>query len=138
MAAAREQAARILRAEPDSAEDGLARDVAAAPVDTLRAQLSEETVARRPMEAPVHDKPVIDQPAAAAPAAAPKSGKRKFVLIGVGALLALAAASYGVHYVLFGRFMISTDDAYVRANNTTLGARVSGHIAAILPDDTVV
>src|SRR5206468_765428 len=30
---------------------------------------------------------------------------------------------------------VSTDDAYVRANNTTLGARVSGHIAAILPGD---
>jgi membrane fusion protein (multidrug efflux system) len=34
--------------------------------------------------------------------------------------------------------MISTDDAYVRANNTTLGARVSGHVAAILPGDNVV
>ena len=53
--------------------------------------------------------------------------------MGVVALLALAAASYAVHYVLVGRFYISTDDAYVRANNTTLGARVSGHIAAILP-----
>jgi membrane fusion protein (multidrug efflux system) len=90
------------------------------------------------MEAPVHDKPVIDRPAAATPVAAPKSGKRKFVLIGVGALLALAAASYGVNYVLFGRFMISTDDAYVRANNTTLGARVSGHVATIFPGDNVV
>ena len=53
--------------------------------------------------------------------------------MGVGVLLALATASYGVHYFLVGRFLVSTDDAYVRANNTTLGARVSGHIAAILP-----
>jgi membrane fusion protein (multidrug efflux system) len=53
-------------------------------------------------------------------------------------LLALAAASYGVHYFLVGRFFVSTDDAYVRANNTTLGARVSGHIAAILPGDNAV
>ena len=73
-----------------------------------------------------------------AAAAAPKSGKRKFVLMGVLALLALAAASYAVHYVLVGRFYVSTDDAYVRANNTTLGARVAGHIAAILPGDNVV
>ena len=58
--------------------------------------------------------------------------------MGVVALLALAAASYAVHYVLVGRFYISTDDAYVRANNTMLGARVSGHIAAILPNDNVV
>ena len=58
--------------------------------------------------------------------------------MGVVALLALAAASYAVYYVLVGRFYISTDDAYVRANNTMLGARVSGHIAAILPGDNAV
>ncbi len=45
---------------------------------------------------------------------------------------------YGVHYVLVGRFFVSTDDAYVRANNTMLGARVSGHIAAILPGDNTM
>ncbi len=51
------------------------------------------------------------------------------------ALLALAGAGYAVYYTLVGRFFVSTDDAYVRANNTMLGARVAGHIAAILPRD---
>jgi membrane fusion protein (multidrug efflux system) len=60
------------------------------------------------------------------------------VLVSIAALLALAAAAYGVHYFLIGRFFISTDDAYVRANNTTLGARVSGHVASILPGDNTV
>jgi membrane fusion protein, multidrug efflux system len=141
MAAARDQAARILRPEPDSAEGEPARDASAVLADQLRVHLSEET-ARRPAEAPAQDKPAIDKPAAAPAAPAqsvtPKSGKRKLVLMGVGLLLALAAASYGVHYFLVGRFFVSTDDAYVRANNTTLGARVSGHIAAILPADNVV
>src|SRR5207248_9041160 len=68
-----------------------------------------------------------------------KSGKgKKLVLMGVGALVALALAGYGVHYLLVGRFYVSTDDAYVRANNTMLGARVSGHIAAILPGDNAL
>src|ERR1700732_5432205 len=58
--------------------------------------------------------------------------------MGIGVLLALAAASYGVYYAVVGRFHVATDDAYVRANNTTLGARGSGHIAAILPGDNVV
>src|SRR6201986_1786198 len=58
--------------------------------------------------------------------------------MGVLALAVLAGASYGVHYFLVGRFLVSTDDAYVRANNTTLGARVSGHIAAIMPGDNAV
>ena len=145
MAAARDQAARILRTEPDTAEGEAARDVSAALAEQLRAHLSEETVARRPAETPVGpviETPAVEKPAAApavAPAAAaPKSGKRKLVLIGVGTLLALAAASYGTYYVLVGRFYVSTDDAYVRANNTTLGARVSGHIAAILPGDNAL
>ena len=63
---------------------------------------------------------------------------RKIVLTGVVALLALAAISYGVHWLLVGRFFVSTDDAYVRANNTMLGARVSGHIAAIFPRDNAL
>jgi membrane fusion protein, multidrug efflux system len=138
MAAARDQAARIIRPEPDTAEATFVRDASAA--ESPHSHASEETVARRPAETP--DQPAIDKPgsapAAAAQSAAPKSGKRKVVLLGIGALLALAAAAYGVHYVLVGRFLVSTDDAYVRANSTTLGARVSGHIAAILPGDNVV
>jgi membrane fusion protein (multidrug efflux system) len=138
MAAARDQAARIVRPEPDTAEATFVRDASVA--DSPRSHASEETVARRPAVTP--DQPAIDKPgsapAAAAQSAAPKSGKRKVVLSGIGALLALAAAAYGVHYVLVGRFFVSTDDAYVRANSTTLGARVSGHIAAILPGDNVV
>jgi membrane fusion protein (multidrug efflux system) len=140
MAAARDQAARILRSEPDAAESGFARDTsAAAPAEQARSDPSEEPVARRPAEAP--DRPAIEPaaaPAAAAVSTEPKSGKRKLVLMGIVALLALAAASYGVYYVLAGRFYVSTDDAYVRANNTMLGARVSGHIAAILPGDNAL
>jgi len=136
MAAARDQAARILRAEPDAAEGAFAREVS---LDSPRSPVSEETVTRR-SETPGN--PATEKPATAAPpaadAAAPKPGKRKRVMIGVGALLALAAASYGTYYVLVGRFHVSTDDAYVRANNTTLGARVAGHVAEILPGDNVV
>jgi membrane fusion protein (multidrug efflux system) len=143
MAAARDQAARMFRPEPEAAEGEPARDPAAILAEQLRSQLSEETVARRAETpaAPATEKPAAAPGApatAAAATGAPKSGKRKLVLIGVGILLALAAVSYGVHYVLIGRFLVSTDDAYVRANNTTLGARVSGHIAAIIPGDNVL
>jgi membrane fusion protein (multidrug efflux system) len=144
MAGARDQAARILRPEPDSAGE-TARDTSAALAEALRAHVADETIARRQVEAPAavpaNDKPAIDKPAtapAAANPAAPKSGKRRLVMMGAGLALALAAAGYGVNYFLVGRFYISTDDAYVRANATTLGARVSGHVAAILPGDNVV
>jgi membrane fusion protein (multidrug efflux system) len=137
MAAVRDQAARMLRPEPETADGAVLRDDASALAESLRTHVAEETK-RRPAETPVT--PAADAPAAASTAsAASKSGNRKkFVMMGVALLLALALAGYGVHYLLVGRFYVSTDDAYVRANNTTLGARVSGHIAAILPGDNTL
>jgi membrane fusion protein, multidrug efflux system len=145
MATARDQAARILRPEQGAEESEVGREGSAHLADQLRSHVAEETK-RRPAEAPTTpstDKPATapdapDAPGAGAAAAGAKSAKRKVVLFGIFALLALAAASYGVYYTLVGRFYISTDDAYVRANNTILGARVSGHIAAIAPGDNTV
>jgi membrane fusion protein (multidrug efflux system) len=133
MAAARDQAARIVRTEPETAGSDASADIA----DSIRAHLSDET-ARRTTEVP--DRPAVARPVAPAVVAAPaaKAGKRKMIFFGALAVLALAAAAYGVHWFLVGRFHISTDDAYVRANNTTLGARVSGHIATIFPRDNAV
>lgn len=140
MAGGRDQAARIVRAEPQTAEVAQGRDAAAVVAEQRRAQVVDDVVARGPADTP--DQTVTEKPAAApaatVQAAAPKSGKRRIVLAGIGALLALAAAGYGTHYFLVGRFFVSTDDAYVRANNTMLGARVSGHIAAILPGDNTL
>ena len=139
MAVARDQAARVLRTEPDSAESDAARETSAAIAESIRAQLSDDAPSRRAAELP--ERPTVTKPAAPAVSASPaaaRSGKRKFVLMGVAALLALAAATYGVYWVVVGRFHVSTDDAYVRANNTLLGARVSGHIAAIFPRDNSI
>jgi len=92
---------------------------------------------RRKDEAP--EMPATDKPVSGVLGVDPKSGKRKkIMLMGIGALLALAVASYGVYFMLIGRFYVSTDDAYVRANNTMLGARVAGHIASILPGDNTL
>jgi membrane fusion protein (multidrug efflux system) len=143
MAAPRDQAARILRSEPDEAETQSVQEASAALADALRAHLADEAK-RRPVETPTSppaiDNPPTVTPPAASPAAAapPKPGRRRLVLVGIAALLALAVAAYGVHYLLVGRFFVSTDDAYVRANNTMLGARVSGHVAAILPGDNTL
>ncbi len=137
MAAARDQAARIVRSEPDSIEGEAISETAMA--DPTRTQPSEEAVSRRTSEVP--QKPAVTRPAppqVPAAAKAAKAGKRKLILTGVAALAALALVSYGVYWVLVGHFYVSTDDAYVRANNTTLGARVSGHVAAIFPGDNTL
>lgn len=149
MAAGRDQAARIVRAdaqsqdsdiqdsgmpgagaqEPRSDEREAARPVIVAP------PRQDGATDRTPHEAPSTDAPA-DAPAAAGEAAAgAKPNRRKLVLTGILAVVAIAAVSYGTYYALVGRFIISTDDAYVRANNTIIGARVSGHIASIAPKD---
>jgi membrane fusion protein (multidrug efflux system) len=130
MAGPRDQAARIVRAGPEAAE--VEAEVPAQP----HVPVADET-RRRPADtpgAPVTEPPAA-APAGAASAAAAKPAKRKFVMMGVLGLLALAAIGYGVYFVMVGRFYVSTDDAYVRSNNTMLGARVAGHVAAILPRD---
>src|SRR5271165_7003880 len=67
-----------------------------------------------------------------APAAAPRKSSRKRTLMGAAAIAVLiGGAWFGYHYATVGRFLVSTDDAYVRANNTTLGAKVSGYIAEL-------
>ncbi|WP_315743788.1 HlyD family secretion protein [Bradyrhizobium sp. SZCCHNR1075] len=147
MAVARDQAARVRRPEPEEATGSAARESAGLG-EQLRGHVGDEAKRRgletsneAPAGTPPAATPPADEPPAATEAAAsapPKSGKRKRVMMGVGLLLALAAAGYGVHYYLVGRFFVSTDDAYVRANNTMLGARVSGHIVEILPRDNAV
>jgi membrane fusion protein (multidrug efflux system) len=43
----------------------------------------------------------------------------------------VGGAAYGTHYWTIGRYLISTDDAYVGAHNTTLASKISGYVASI-------
>jgi membrane fusion protein, multidrug efflux system len=138
MAAARDQAARVLRPEAEIAGGDAAREASRVAGDSTRPHHLDETP-RRPAEVP--ELPPVAKPASSETPATPAASKviwRKMAFFGLVVLLALAAVSYGVHWVLVGRFYVATDDAYVRANNTTLGARVAGHIAAIFPHDNAV
>lgn len=58
-------------------------------------------------------------------------GRRTVILGAVGAVLLVAAGVYGVRYMTVGRYLLSTDDAYVRAHNTTLAAKVPGYLSSI-------
>jgi membrane fusion protein (multidrug efflux system) len=80
-----------------------------------------------------------DLPAAQAavpPAPARKRpSKRKLMLLAGALVAALAGGGYGYHWWTVGRFLVSTDDAYVRAYNTTLAAKVPGYVSDILVQD---
>ncbi len=84
MAAARDQAARVLRDETED-EGEAVREVSAAMADQLRHVADEAK--RRPAEAPQPGAPAAAPAAPAASEPARKPGKKRFVLMGIIALL---------------------------------------------------
>jgi membrane fusion protein, multidrug efflux system len=66
--------------------------------------------------------------------------KRRMRLLGGIALIVVGVAGwFGYDYVTVGRFLVSTDDAYVQAYNTTIAAKVAGYIASVpVTDNTRV
>src|SRR5580692_724698 len=74
----------------------------------------------------------IAQPAAKAA----KNGGFRRLLMATAAVAVLAGASwYGWDYWTVGRFLVSTDDAYVKADNTTVAPKVSGYLHEVLVGD---
>src|ERR1700739_2287239 len=62
--------------------------------------------------------------------------KPRHVLWAGGALLLLGVVlAWGVRFWTVGRFVESTDDAYVKADSTTVAPKVSGYIAQVLVED---
>jgi membrane fusion protein, multidrug efflux system len=72
------------------------------------------------------------------PAAQPAAAKRPFrrILMATAAAVLLAGAVWGGdYYWTVGRFLVSTDDAYVKADNTTIAPKVSGYLTEVLVGD---
>lgn len=75
-------------------------------------------------------------PEAAVQATPGKRGLLRRVLLSGAALLGLlGAVHFGWDYWTVGRFQVSTDDAYVQADNITIAPKVSGYIADVLVRD---
>jgi membrane fusion protein (multidrug efflux system) len=60
---------------------------------------------------------------------------RRSILAAAGALALTGAGYFGWQYWTVGRFEVSTDDAYVQADNTTIAPKVAGYLAAVLVGD---
>ncbi|EJC70127.1 multidrug resistance efflux pump [Rhizobium leguminosarum bv. viciae WSM1455] len=102
-------------------------------------QILAEEAARAPAaEAP--PMPVSEAPVAEASVAeVPKKTGRRIVKRAVIAAVLLAAVAFagdfGYRYWTVGRFIESTDDAYVKADYTTVAPKVAGYIKAVLVND---
>jgi membrane fusion protein (multidrug efflux system) len=71
------------------------------------------------------------------PAAAPgkKFSFRKVLMAGAAAAVLAGAVWYGWDYWTVGQYLVSTDDAYVKADNTTVAPKVSGYLREVLVGD---
>jgi len=69
------------------------------------------------------------------PAAKPTGHLRRLLLAGAAVAALVGVSWYGFDYWTVGRFLVSTDDAYVRADNTTIAPKVSGYLHEVLVGD---
>jgi membrane fusion protein (multidrug efflux system) len=68
--------------------------------------------------------------------APPRKSRRTRALLLAASLVGLFGASaYGWDYWTAGRFQVSTDDAYVKADSTTVAPKVAGYLSAVLVED---
>ncbi|MGE0338292.1 MAG: HlyD family secretion protein [Xanthobacteraceae bacterium] len=112
---------------------------------------SEESEAQSAEIAPLHARTVA--PKAEAPKAPPSANaqgnagdgqssgndggktrggeRRKKLLIAVGAVAGLLAVYFGLNWFFVGRYLVSTDNAYVGADMSIVAPRVSGYVASV-------
>lgn len=121
-----------------STQDARRKDIsqlrAVRPDEDARAAAPEARVAEPPT--PKGDEPAARVAETAAPAqeattaSAPRS--RKTLLLGVaGALALVGAAWFAYDYVTVGRFIVSTDDAYVGADMAIIAPKIAANVADV-------
>ncbi|QXI31070.1 HlyD family secretion protein [Pseudomonas vanderleydeniana] len=86
--------------------------------------------AHRPLDQQHPTQPVTSTPQ-------PLAGRRnpKRVLLGLAALATVGALIWGVQWYRVGRFIETTDDAYLQADSMTIAPKVGGYVAEVLVAD---
>ena len=60
---------------------------------------------------------------------------RRLLLAGAAIVALAGTVDYGWHYWTAGRFEVSTDDAYVQADSTTIAPKVGGYLRDVFVRD---
>ena len=107
------------------------------PAETTAASAPVVQIAPIEMRRVEQESPQEAPPSGSAAVAPPprKSRRKKVMLFGGLAALLAAGIWYGQYYYFTGRFLVSTDDAYVGVHAATLAAKVPGYVAAVQADD---
>ncbi len=93
----------------------------------------------RPLSAEAAQRLVPSSPPMEIPAPATgtsrKNRLRRLLMAGTAFAVMAGGSWYGFDYWTIGRFLVSTDDAYVKADNTTVAPKVSGYLHEVLVGD---
>jgi membrane fusion protein, multidrug efflux system len=87
------------------------------------------------LRAPANPQPDQTNARPHAPQPSVKGRLRQLLMAGAALAVLVGAPWYGWDYWTVGRFEVSTDDAYVKADNTTIAPKVSGYLAEVLVGD---
>ena len=134
----RNAAARAEEAEPEAERDTTTPAPEAPRRPPLKAVETESRArpAPSPEPAPSPTPPAEEKIADAELAPSPPKRRLRNVVLTVGALALLAAGAwYGHYWWVAGRFIVSTDDAYVGAKTATLAAKVPGYVQSVAVED---
>ena len=113
---------------------------AAAPPTAQALNQADAPVSKAPAPAapvaeapPANDAPVQDAPSTGGQGLVDrfKSDPRKYILSGAGLVLALFVGYQGIHWLVAGRFEITTDNAYIRADIATISPKVQGYVEKV-------
>ncbi|MGH8323824.1 MAG: biotin/lipoyl-binding protein, partial [Steroidobacteraceae bacterium] len=61
--------------------------------------------------------------------------RRRTLLLPIGLVVLLVAAVWAVRWWTVGRFVESTDDAYLQADSVTVASKVSGYVTEVFVAD---
>lgn len=108
---------------------------APAPDPVMLRETTEAPDRPKPAQAEATPAPVLTPQKPATPPPAKRKGRPRSTALLVVALLAATAGSYyGYQWWTTGRFMVSTDDAYVGADFTTVSPRIAGYVTTVLAE----
>jgi membrane fusion protein, multidrug efflux system len=72
---------------------------------------------------------------ASTPAAKKRFNFRKVLMASAAAVVLAGGVWFGWNYLTVGQYLVSTDDAYVKADNTTVAPKISGYLHEVLVGD---
>jgi len=101
------------------------------------APAAEPVLEATPLSLDAGKRPHIPEASVAGSEPAPIRKRRGRSLLAGAAIIATIAAGayYGHGYWTVGRFEVTTDDAYVKADSTTVAPKVSGYLSEVLVSD---